>query len=420
MKRCFHRIVGAMILVLIIVGARSVVAAENVFDNELHATVLSDENNTDRNFDQDVQVPTEADHTVKPKDGESINEDLKSVVPDEMVSSTTQTDAIDDSTTPSITDAVTTVAEISEPSTEEKKVDLSSDSNEVIPTTQVVEEAKIEVADKVEAPVVNGTDSLIDASVTEVMSERSLPPTSRSEKKPFRVTFIKQIPEKIFINETVSFLTYCINPQGLEEDYRFEYRILEMNGTEYVIADGNSAEVSHKFSTPGTYFLKLKMTDGTGQVATYNKRIDVKSKDLSITAVTHAPDPIYATRRVTFSSYCRNPAGAAENFRFQYNILEMNGKEYTIADGRGSLIHYVFECPGTYFLKFKMIDGIGNIATYNKKLQVDLLPLTIYKVTSDPDEVLVNDTVQFSGYIQNPLGDKKDYRFEYFLIGSDG
>lgn len=454
-KRRFHHLMGVIVFVAILIGARSFVAADSLPENESCNSGLISDDTEFVEIDESVatEESVDAEETVESEQNiDQILDVADDRISNDKVTNDSEFDAgqADSTTEATESDVHDDPIAIADPVTEDEnatidpvpgvcrendstnlvesntKNDSVQDSVEIIePVTNnnhvsenvlksviQTEIAVAEVAtDKTQDPVAQADEGVV-----------SLPKThnQRSDAHPLRITKIQQIPEQLYIGESATFLAYTINPQGDPNQYNFEYRILEMSGKEYVISDGPSPQVTYNFVLPGTYFLKLKFKDGAGQVATYNKQLDVQRKPLTVLKVTNTPNPISLNKNVTFSAYIKNPAGAAENYRFQYKILEMSGKEYVIADGRSSIANYNFKLPGTYFLKFSMTDGLGAKATYNKKLEIQAPPLVIYNVITDPEEIQINDPVKFSAYIKNPLGAKKDFRFEFVVLSTSG
>ncbi|HHX37133.1 MAG TPA: hypothetical protein GX717_04040, partial [Clostridiaceae bacterium] len=82
---------------------------------------------------------------------------------------------------------------------------------------------------------------------------------------------------------------------------------------------------------------------------------------------------------------------------------------------------YKFNDPGRYYVKLKMIDGLGRTATYTKEVKVALDPTyempRITQVLQSKKPIFTHDPVRFSAVSQ---GIDYDFVYKYYLSNSTG
>jgi PKD repeat protein len=127
--------------------------------------------------------------------------------------------------------------------------------------------------------------------------------------------------------------------------------------------DGTAATVTHVFSTPGTKTVSLRVVDDKGASQTSTRTVTVANR-LPTTSFSISPAQPLTNQTVTFTSTSSDPDGTIARQEWDLD----NDGQYD--DGTATSVTRSFALPGTYTIKFRLVDNSGGPGTATKTVTV--------------------------------------------------
>jgi YD repeat-containing protein len=186
------------------------------------------------------------------------------------------------------------------------------------------------------------------------------------------LTFLNQAPSASFTatpNPVVSGSPVAFDgsasadPDGSIAKYEWD---LDGNGT-YETDTGTTKTTTHTFATPGSFDVKLRVTDNLGATATQTKTVTVSNR-APTASFTVTPSPAATGQTVTLNGAgSSDPDGTVARYEWD---LDGNGT-YETDGGATASRTTTFSTPGTFTLGLRVTDNSGATATTTRSLVVN-------------------------------------------------
>jgi YD repeat-containing protein len=153
------------------------------------------------------------------------------------------------------------------------------------------------------------------------------------------------------------------DPDGKIAKYEWD---LDGNGT-YETATGATATTSRSYATPGTFEVKLRVTDDDGQTATASRTVTAQNR-APAASFTATPSPANTRQAVALNGAgSTDPDGTVAKYEWD---LDGNGTYETVT-GATATSSKTFTATGTATLGLRVTDNNGATATTTRSLTVN-------------------------------------------------
>jgi PKD repeat protein len=171
--------------------------------------------------------------------------------------------------------------------------------------------------------------------------------------------------------------------------------------------DGTGTTTSRTYSTPGTYTVKLRVTDNKGAQHTATGTVTVANRP-PVASFTYAPASPISGQSVTFTSTSTDPDGSVASQAWEFD----NTNDFN--DGTGTTVSRTFNRSGGYTIKLRVTDNSGaqhitsqfvTIGNRNPSASFTFAPdtvqsgepLTFTSSSSDVDGTIASQAWEFDG-----------------------
>ncbi len=120
--------------------------------------------------------------------------------------------------------------------------------------------------------------------------------------------------------------------------------------------------VKHTYSDPGTYLVKLTVTDNDGATGVYELPIEVKENVPPVAVIEFSEDQLKAPAEIMLSGEKSSDSDGS-----------ISSWEWTFEDGTvlyGAVVPYIFTVEGNYQVKLKVIDNKGGTSEVSKSITI--------------------------------------------------
>jgi PKD repeat protein len=165
-------------------------------------------------------------------------------------------------------------------------------------------------------------------------------------------------PATPLTSEPITFTSSSTDPDGTIATQEWD---LDDDGT----FEATGASASRSFALPGTYRVKLRVTDNSGGTTELPKEVVVGNRAPTVTAISTTPAAPTTLEDVTFTSDAADPEGVTP-LTLTWD-LDNDG-----AYDDGSDVNAVrsFQTPGTYTVKVRVVDSLGASATVTRSISI--------------------------------------------------
>jgi PKD repeat protein len=245
-------------------------------------------------------------------------------------------------------------------------------------TTPGTRSVKLQVTDN------NGTT----ATVTKSVAVANRPPTANFSFNP---------PTPI-TGQIVTFTSSSTDPDGTIASQRWAL------DDDSVFDDGTAASVTKRFNTPGTFAVRLEVTDSNGATATVTKSITVANRAPNA-AFTFSPTAPGSGDPVTFTSTATDADGRVASQRW---ALDADG---VFNDGTATSVTRTFTRAGTYNVKLEVTDDRGATHTVTRPVAIgNRAPTSAF--TYAPGKPVAGSAVTLTSTATDPDGDIDAYAWD--------
>ena len=138
---------------------------------------------------------------------------------------------------------------------------------------------------------------------------------------------------------------------------------------------GSGQTTTHTFTTPGSYTVRLQVTDALGRTATTSQTVQVDAPLAPSFSVTPASGAL------TGSSVSFNATGTTGGRGPLTYAWDFGSGSFT---GSGQTTTHTFTTPGSYTVRLQVTDAVGRTATTSQTVQVDAPLSPSFTVSSSP------------------------------------
>jgi PKD repeat protein len=156
----------------------------------------------------------------------------------------------------------------------------------------------------------------------------------------------------------VTFTSTSSDPDGSIVTHEWD---LDNDGT----FETTGASVSRSFSLPGTYTVKLRVTDNSGAAAELPRDVVIGNRAPTVTTISTDPPLPTTLQDVTFSSDVADPEGLTP---LTINWDLDNDGAYDDASGPNA--SRSFRTGGSYTIRVRVVDSLGALATLTKSVAI--------------------------------------------------
>jgi PKD repeat protein len=160
--------------------------------------------------------------------------------------------------------------------------------------------------------------------------------------------------------------------------------------------DASGAEFQHAYQVPGTYTVRLRVTDDKGVSRETTKSVTASNR-LPSADFSYAPTSPQKGQTVNFSSLATDPEG-----RVQSITWDLDG-DNAFDDASGITAEEVFTTPGNHVVRLRIQDLDGGSATATKTVVVPSQP-PVASFDIAPASPLTGETVTFTSTSTDPDG----------------
>ena len=179
------------------------------------------------------------------------------------------------------------------------------------------------------------------------------------------------------------------NPTDVGNSISFSSSVFGGTGTEtYVwtingIQESTSSQFSYSFSSAGTYYVNVTVTDSDGHTAFYSLKEKV-NPDPSVTVqVVHNPTDVGV-----WANFTSSVSGGTGPYTYSWSV---NGQAYTTP-----YVNYTFTSSGTFPVDLTVTDANGNQASYSVNEVVNPDPTVVIQASYQKVDQGINDTFSAS------------------------
>ncbi len=194
--------------------------------------------------------------------------------------------------------------------------------------------------------------------------------------------------------EQITFTSTSTDPDGTVASYAWD------TDNDGQFDDGTAASATKAFATPGTYTVKLRVTDNSGGTTTQSVDVPVANRP-PVASFGFTPAAPKTADQVTFTSTSTDPDGSIASYAWD---TDNNGQ---FDNGNAASVQASFATPGSHAVQLRVTDSNG--ATDVKTLSVDVVnrppvasfgfapaapktlePITFTSTSTDPDGTIAS------------------------------
>ncbi len=190
-------------------------------------------------------------------------------------------------------------------------------------------------------------------------------------------------PSSPLTSDPVTFTSSSSDPDGLIVAEEWD---LDNDGT-FEVTGGS---VSRSFGLPGTYVVKLRVTDNSGATAELPKNVVIGNRAPTVTTISTSPALPTTLEDVTFSSNVADPEGLTP-----LTITWDLDNDGAYDDGSGPNATRSFRTAGSYTVSVRVVDSLGALATLTRSVAIANRVPTASFIQS-PAQPSPFETVRFS------------------------
>jgi PKD repeat protein len=183
------------------------------------------------------------------------------------------------------------------------------------------------------------------------------------------------------------------------------------------MGDGTSKTgqiVRHAFSAPGTFTVRLTVTDPTGRLASTSQAVGVGSATLPTAAFTYSPTAPGVSQDIFFTAAASTAAPGRRIAFYEWDFGSGRTAEGVTAVKR-------YDTAGTYIVTLKVTDDIGSSSTATQSVSVATSPTSgiLASLTFSPTAPKAGQSIQFnaSGSRGEQGAQVAEYRFNFGVPG---
>jgi PKD repeat protein len=145
---------------------------------------------------------------------------------------------------------------------------------------------------------------------------------------------------------------------------------------------------SHVYAQPGTYAVRVRVTDDSGNTAEAEREVDVQAYDPPVASASCAPAAVSSGKTL----YC-----TSDDSRSPYRVTKHDWDIQSDGtyDVHGTRVGFRYTRPGDYTVHLRVTDTHGNTAETDVPVQVDDVP-PVVKITP-PSPLRLNTPLTFDG-----------------------
>ena len=218
-------------------------------------------------------------------------------------------------------------------------------------------------------------------------------------------TYSASVTVDVNSNPSVS-VTSSQNPTDVGNSVRFSSTLSGGTGTDtYVwtingVQESSASQFSHSFSSTGTYFVNLTVTDGDGHVGFASFKETVNSDPSISINVVHNPTDVGV-----WANFTAIAQGGTGGYSYSWSL---NSQTFTTG-----YVNYTFTSPGTYPVSVKATDANGNTATATVNEIVNPRPTATISASYKTVDQGINDT-----FFAQVTGGTSPFYFTWTLSGN--
>ena len=206
------------------------------------------------------------------------------------------------------------------------------------------------------------------------------------------VANFSQSPASPNTSTAVTLTSTSTDPDGTIAGQRWA---LDADG---VFNDGTGASVTRTFTTPGTYNVKLEVTDNRGATSTVTKAVTVANR-APTAAFTTSPASAPTGQSFSFTSTSTDPDGTIAAYAWDTD----GDATADFNDGTASTASRSFATPGTYTIRLRVTDNNGaQSVTTNTVTATNRAPTANFTIS--PASAPTGDVVNFASTSTDPDG----------------
>jgi PKD repeat protein len=178
-------------------------------------------------------------------------------------------------------------------------------------------------------------------------------------------------------------------------------------------AQATGADVSNRFTQPGTYQVALQVVDSNGGVGLSVTTVTVLNVPPTVNA---GPDQtVFQGDTVSFQGSATDPGAGSETYSYSWDFT-YDGQTFT-PQASGASAQYVFANPGTYQVALQVLDSNGGAGIGVTTVTV---LLDVPTVGAGPDQTTVEGTpVSLDGSVSDPRFSPNSLQYSW-VVTRDG
>jgi YD repeat-containing protein len=221
-----------------------------------------------------------------------------------------------------------------------------------------------------------------DNNGAQTITTRTATATNRAPTASFTIN-----PATVATGEVVTFTSTSTDPDGSITSYEWD-----TDGDAIADYDGDKrAQAARPFATPGTYPIRLRVTDNNGAVSTASKTVTITNRPPTAAFTVSPADPLPG-QTITFTSTSTDPDGTIASYAWDTDgdaTVDFN-------DGTGSAATKSFPAAGSYTIRLRVTDNNGGQA-------IATTTITVGEPESEPLPEPRSDTGQQTFDISTPV-----------------
>ena len=214
-------------------------------------------------------------------------------------------------------------------------------------------------------------------------------------------------PRNPSLNEAVTFdAGQSTDPDGTIAGY--EWEIVNTDGPDESLVETATGQLfTHTFTEPGTYAVRLAVTDNNG--ATGTSTLEISLEDGGPVAKIEAPDdPVPVDQEVTVSG---EPSVDPDGQISQYNwTLEQDGQSLTFT---GKTFTHQFSESAAYTVRLTVVNSDNVSASTTTEITVGDVPVARFEMRPDSSPVAHEDVTFDATKSTDPDGSISSYEWEF-------
>lgn len=153
---------------------------------------------------------------------------------------------------------------------------------------------------------------------------------------------------------------------------------------------GTGGQTNHAYASPGTFTVRLRVTDANGATAQDDDTITVTAAAGPTANITFSPTTPAAGQPVNFSGSGSTSAPGTTITSFAWNFGDGTS-------GTGVTTSHTFAAPGTYVVRLVVTDSNGRTGTTTQNVTATAVSAPTASFTFSPTSPAVGQTVNFNG-----------------------